>query len=68
MVQKMRELRTVLDELGFESRPGKGSHQVWVDPAQPQRRVVLYGRDGSDAHRYQMSQVRKFKRGMMICR
>jgi predicted RNA binding protein YcfA (HicA-like mRNA interferase family) len=66
MVQKMRELRTVLCELGFESRPGKGSHEVWVDPVQPQRRVVLYGRNGNDAHRYQATRVRKLKRGAVV--
>jgi predicted RNA binding protein YcfA (HicA-like mRNA interferase family) len=66
MVQKMRELRAVLGELGFESRPGKGSHEVWIDPVQPQRRVVLYGRNGKDAHRYQATRVRKLKRGATV--
>ncbi len=66
MVQKMREIRATLRELGFECRSGKGSHEVWTDPASPQRRVVLYGRDGDDIHRYQAARVRRFKRGSMM--
>jgi predicted RNA binding protein YcfA (HicA-like mRNA interferase family) len=66
MVLKMRELRETLRELGFESRPGRGSHEVWVDPAQPRRRVVLHGKDCKDAHRYQAAQVRKYRRGMVV--
>ncbi|HYU76889.1 MAG TPA: type II toxin-antitoxin system HicA family toxin [Ktedonobacteraceae bacterium] len=68
MVQKMQEIRATLRELGFECRPGKGSHEVWTDPALPGRRVVLTGRDGDDAHRYQATQVRRCKRGMMVSR
>ena len=65
-MKKVRELRALLRELGFVSRSGRGSHEVWVDPLAPQRRVVLCGRDGDDAQKYQATQVRTFKRGVMI--
>jgi predicted RNA binding protein YcfA (HicA-like mRNA interferase family) len=68
MVLKMRELRETLRDLGFESRPGRGSHEVWVDPAQPQRRVVLHGKDSKDARRYQAAQVHRYRPTSMIYR
>lgn len=68
MVQKMQEIRTTLRELGFEARPGKGSHEIWIDPAQPQRRVVIHGRGSKDAHRYQSAQVRRLRRSTMTYR
>jgi predicted RNA binding protein YcfA (HicA-like mRNA interferase family) len=63
---KLRDARTELRALGFVRRPGKGSHEIWTDPASPQRRVVLYGRDGEDIHHYQAVRVRKFKRGPVV--
>ncbi|HLZ62296.1 MAG TPA: type II toxin-antitoxin system HicA family toxin [Ktedonosporobacter sp.] len=68
MITKMRALRSTLRELGFVSRPGRGSHEVWMDPEQPRRRVVLYGKSGNDAPRYLGTRVRKFRRGMMMYR
>jgi predicted RNA binding protein YcfA (HicA-like mRNA interferase family) len=67
MILKMRELRSALRDLGFVSRLGRGSHEVWTDPASPRRRVVLYGKDGNDAPKYQMSRVRHhLQRGAMV--
>ncbi len=64
---KLRDARAELRALGFVRRSGKGSHEIWTDPASPQRRVVLYGRDGEDIHHYQAARVRKFKRGSVMC-
>ncbi len=65
---KLRELRLLLRERGFESRPGRGSHEVWTDPLQPQHRVVLYGKDGDDARKFQAARIRKFRRETMVYR
>jgi predicted RNA binding protein YcfA (HicA-like mRNA interferase family) len=63
---KVRKLRTMLREGGYRSRPGRGSHEVWVHPLQPRRRVVLTGCDGDEAKPYQVARVRKFRKGMMV--
>lgn len=65
-MMKLRQLRTELREMGFEAHRGRGSHEIWIDPAQPRRRVVLAGSDGTDALKYQLMRVRRFQRGMMI--
>ncbi len=65
---KLRDVRAELRALGFVCRSGKGSHEIWTDPARPGRRVVLTGRDGDDLHKYQAARVRKFKQGLMVCR
>jgi predicted RNA binding protein YcfA (HicA-like mRNA interferase family) len=66
MTKKLARLRADLKALGFSSRSGKGSHEIWTNPQQPQQRVVLYGRNGEDAHRYPAARLRKFRRGMML--
>ena len=43
---------------GFYSRPGKGSHVVFYQEADPSLRVTLSGRDGDDADAYQIYQVK----------
>jgi predicted RNA binding protein YcfA (HicA-like mRNA interferase family) len=63
---KLRALRSELRQLGFEARRGKGSHEIWTDPEQPRRKVVLYGLGGDDAKPFQVSKVRRFQRGTMI--
>jgi hypothetical protein len=69
-MEKMSTLRSTLRELGFTSRPGHGNHEVWTDPAQPRRRVILYGKDSNESHKLQITQARDtkrtFKRGTMI--
>ncbi len=65
---KLRAVRTELRALGFVCRSGKGSHEIWTHPVHPRWRVVLYGRDSDDIHRYQAARVRKFKQGSMVDR
>ena len=38
-------------------RPGKGSHTVWVHPDLPDE-ITMSGKDGADAHKYQIKYVR----------
>ena len=56
--QKIRELKKQLRQVGFFSRPGKGSHTVWVHPLLPREELTLSGSDGDDAKKYQVSDVR----------
>jgi len=57
---KLRELRAVLRQCGFVARQNGGSHQVWTSPTQPGCTIVLAGKDGCEAHKYQIMKVRKF--------
>lgn len=56
MPKKVRELKTMLQQAGFTSRPGKGSHTNWYHTLLPGR-VTLSGRDGNDAKPYQEKDV-----------
>ena len=58
MPKKIRELKKMLRDAGFISRPGKGSHTVWKHPL-TRLRVVLSGQDGDDASRYHEKDVIK---------
>ena len=58
MPKKIRELKSMLKKAGFTSRPGKGSHSVWYHP-RATRMVVLAGKDGDDAKRYQEKDVKE---------
>ena len=57
MPRKIRELKSLLKKAGFTSRPGKGSHTVWYHP-RATRTVVIAGKDGDDAKRYQEKDVK----------
>ena len=57
MPKKIRELKTMLKKAGFIYRPGKGSHSVWHHP-RASKAVVLAGKDGNDAKRYQEKDVK----------
>ena len=57
MPQKVRELKSILSSAGFTYRSGKGSHTVWSHP-ELDYSVILSGRDGADAQRYQEKDVR----------
>jgi hypothetical protein len=59
-------LRVQLRKAGWTRRWGCGSHEIWQDPGNRQRRVTLYGRNGDDAPRYQQARVGKFRKGMMV--
>lgn len=56
-MKKNRELRSALREMGFSSRRGRGSHEIWVNNAGI--KIVLCGKDGHDAKPYQAKRVRK---------
>jgi predicted RNA binding protein YcfA (HicA-like mRNA interferase family) len=56
--KKIRELKAVLHKAGFiclKDR-GKGSHTVWEHP-NVKNNVILSGKDGKDAQRYQEKRV-----------
>jgi predicted RNA binding protein YcfA (HicA-like mRNA interferase family) len=55
---KIRQLKAALSRAGFYSRSAKGSHTVWRHPAFPALRVSLSGKDGEDAQKYQIEDVR----------
>ena len=58
MPKKIRELRQLVRKAGFTLEPGrgKGSHSMWYHPLLP-KPVVISGKDGSDAKRYQEKDV-----------
>jgi len=58
MPKKVRELKAILDQAGFEMRKGKGSHTNWYHARYPGR-VTISGNDGADARRYQEGLVEK---------
>jgi predicted RNA binding protein YcfA (HicA-like mRNA interferase family) len=60
--KKIRELKAMLRKAGFYSRPGKGSHTVWVHLALPRDELTISGGDGDDARPYQEKDVRKMLR------
>jgi predicted RNA binding protein YcfA (HicA-like mRNA interferase family) len=59
MSKKIRELKAILRKAGFSSRPGKGSHTVWIHPALFRDQLTLSGGDGDDARPYQENDVRE---------
>ena len=56
--KKIRELKAMLQKVGFSHYPGKGSHTKWLHPLYPGR-ITLSGKDGSDAKPYQEKEVIK---------
>lgn len=56
MPRKLRELRADLRRAGFVLANTEGSHQDWRHPGG--LRVILAGKDGADAQRYQEREVR----------
>ncbi len=59
MPQKIRELKSKLQKAGFMllKKRGKGSHTMWEHPLLANL-VVISGKDGDDADRYQEREVR----------
>jgi predicted RNA binding protein YcfA (HicA-like mRNA interferase family) len=55
MPPKIRELEARLRRAGFAKRAARGSHRKWLHPSG--RFVVLSGKEGDDAKRYQEAQV-----------
>lgn len=60
MPKKIRELKAMLLKAGFTQIPkrGKGSHTVRSHPLY-NGSIILSGKDGKDAQRYQEQQVKK---------
>lgn len=58
MPPKVRQLRANLARAGFVERPAKGSYTYWTHPSLPEVAVTISGKDGDDAQKYQIKQVR----------
>ncbi len=58
MPKKIRELKQLLRKAGFQCHQGKGSHTKWYHPKR-KKPVVLSGKDGADAKRYQEEEVQE---------
>lgn len=58
MPPKVRELIAELERHGFVNRGGKGSHRNYYHPGCPLV-VTISGKDGNDAKKYQIKQVRQ---------
>lgn len=56
MPKKIRELKSLLLKAGFACESGKGSHTKWAHPLLPGK-LILSGKDGSDAKTYQEKDV-----------
>jgi predicted RNA binding protein YcfA (HicA-like mRNA interferase family) len=56
--KKIRELKAILKKADFIclKNRGKGSHTVWEHP-NVKNNVILSGKDGKDAQRYQEKRV-----------
>ncbi len=57
MPKKVRELESLLAKEGFVFYPGKGSHRKWIHSSGVV--MVMSGKSGSDAHRYQEKETLK---------
>jgi predicted RNA binding protein YcfA (HicA-like mRNA interferase family) len=59
MPQKIRQLKASLEKAGFVllKKRGKGSHTIWEHPL-VLHVVIISGKDGDDADRYQEKDVR----------
>ena len=51
MPRKVRQFKKELKELGFTSRSGKGSHEVWNHPRLIEP-IVIADKDGADVRGY----------------
>ncbi|MEH2201876.1 type II toxin-antitoxin system HicA family toxin [Nostoc sp.] len=56
MPKKIRELKSLLLQAGFNYKPAKGSHSKWIHPQLP-KAIIIAGKDGSDAKPYLEKQV-----------
>lgn len=58
MPPKIRDLIAELEKWGFSDRGGRGSHRNYSHPLCT-KIVTMSGKAGSDAHRYQIKQVKQ---------
>jgi predicted RNA binding protein YcfA (HicA-like mRNA interferase family) len=63
MLQKVRELKSILLTAGFTYRSGKGSHTVWSHQDLDYS-IIRSGQDSADAQRYQEKDVRNVLRDL----
>jgi predicted RNA binding protein YcfA (HicA-like mRNA interferase family) len=54
--KKIRELKQLLRQAGFQEVPGKGSHTNWIHPLYAGK-ITVSGKDGADAKPYQDKEV-----------
>ncbi|HCI79843.1 MAG TPA: hypothetical protein DHW02_09140 [Ktedonobacter sp.] len=59
MPVKVRKLKAMLAKAGFMQRPAKGSHTMWIHFLLPEMPVVISGKDGDDAEKYQIKDVER---------
>lgn len=57
MPKKIRELKSLLLQAGFNYRSAKGSHTRWVHPLLPSAPITIAGKDGDDAKMYLEKEV-----------
>lgn len=58
MPKKVRELKKMLAQAGFQQLPGKGSHTNWVHSLYSGK-ITISGKDGSDAKLYQEKEIKQ---------
>jgi predicted RNA binding protein YcfA (HicA-like mRNA interferase family) len=58
MPRKVRQFKKQLMDLGYDSRPGKGSHQVWSHPLLV-KTIVIADKDGADVQGYLEQQLQQ---------
>ena len=56
MPKKIRELKKLLRQAGFQELPGKGSHTNWIHPAYVGK-ITVSGKNGADAKPYQEKEI-----------
>jgi predicted RNA binding protein YcfA (HicA-like mRNA interferase family) len=56
MPKKIRELKQLLRQAGFQELPGKGSHTNWIHPLYIGK-ITISGKDGADAKPYQEKDI-----------
>jgi predicted RNA binding protein YcfA (HicA-like mRNA interferase family) len=58
MPRKVRQFKKELKDLGYDSRPGKGSHEVWSHPLLV-KTIVIADKDGADVQGYLEKQLQE---------
>jgi predicted RNA binding protein YcfA (HicA-like mRNA interferase family) len=56
MPKKIRELKKLLRQAGFQELPGKGSHTNWIHPSYVGK-ITVSGKNGADAKPYQEKEI-----------
>ena len=52
MPKKIRELKVILRQAGFECKRIRGSHERWIHAGLPELPITLAGKDSQDAKPY----------------